>query len=144
MHGDDYVSTGMPEHLQWMKKELEKRYIVKIQVLGPGKDDCKQVKILNRIVTWHDAHGISYEADPRHVELIIKQLQLTDAKTVTTPGTKEEGKTSEDKDVALGDKEATNFRAIVARYNYLSPDRPDIAFSVKELARAMAKPTRGD
>ena len=32
----------------------------------------------------------------------------------------------------------------MARANYLSPDRPDIAFVVKELARAMSSPTRGD
>ena len=44
----------------------------------------------------------------------------------------------------LNAKEATNYRAIAARCNYLAPDRPDIAFIVKELARAMAKPTRGD
>ena len=44
----------------------------------------------------------------------------------------------------MGNKEATNYRALVTRCNYLSPGRPDIAFSVKELARAMATPTKGD
>ena len=63
---------------------------MKTQTLGPGKEDQKQIKILNRVVTWHDIDGISYEADPRHVEIIIKQLQLADAKTVTTLGTKED------------------------------------------------------
>ena len=104
----------------------------KTQTFGPGKEDQRQIKILNRVVIWHDTDGISYEVDPRHVEIIIKQLQLADAKTVMTLGTKEEGKTAEDKDVALGDKEATNHRALVARFKYLFPDRPDIAYSVKE------------
>ena len=57
------------------------------------------------------------------------------------PGTKEEGTTSEDKDAILNDKDTTTYRALVARCNYLAPDRPDIAFSVKELARAMSRPT---
>ena len=33
------------------------------------------------------------------------------------------------------------YRAIVARCNYLQPDRPDIQFAVKEACRMMAKPT---
>ena len=117
VQGDDYVSTGMPESLHWLRKALGKKFTVKTQTLGPGKEDQTQIKILNRIVTWHNTDGISYEADPRHVEIIMKQLQLEDAKIVTTPGTKDEGKTIEDKDVALGDKEATNYRLLVARCN---------------------------
>ena len=144
VHGDDYVSTGMPESRQWLRKELEKKSTVKAQTLGPGNEDQKQIKIPNRIVTWNNTNGINYEADHRHVEIIIKQLQLADANIITTPSTKEEGTTIEDKDVALGDKEVTNYRALVARCNYLSPDRPNIAYIVKELARAMATPTKGD
>ena len=37
-------------------------------------------------------------------------------------------------------QEATIFRSIVARANYLSQDRSDIRFAVKELSRRMAKP----
>ena len=47
-----------------MKKELEKKHHVKTQVLGPHEGQQKQVKILNRIVTWDDSKGISYEANP--------------------------------------------------------------------------------
>ena len=42
----------------------------------------------------------------------------------------------------LGPDETTCYRAVVARGNYLSADRPDIAFAVKEAAREMATPTR--
>ena len=111
---------------------------------GGGGGNSKQIKILNRIVTWDDRKGLSYEVDPRHVEIILKQLQLAEAKQVTTPGTKDEGRTRDDHEIALVDKEATEYRALVARCNYLSPYRPDISFTVKELARAMSKPTRGD
>ena len=43
VHGDDYVSTGMPKDLKWMKTQLETKYQVKTQVLGPGHDEVKQV-----------------------------------------------------------------------------------------------------
>ena len=144
VHGDDYVSTAKPDQLQWMKTQLEKKYIVKTQTLGPGPTDQTQIEICNRIVSWHDTKGIIYEVDPRHVEIIFKQLQLTQAKLVTTPGTKDERRTSEDHKEELGDKEATLYRALMARCNYLSPDRHDISYAATEFARAMSKPTRGD
>ena len=56
--------------------------------IGPregGGGNSKQIKILNRVVSRHDKEGLSYEADPRHVEILFKQLQLTDTKPVATP-----------------------------------------------------------
>ena len=44
----------------------------------------------------------------------------------------------------LGPEEATAYRALAARANYLSLDRPDIQFATKELCRAFARPTRRD
>lgn len=144
VHGDDYVSTGKQEHLTWMQQQFEKKYTVKTRTLGPGKDHVKQINILNRIGTWDNTNGIRYEADPRHAEIILKQLQLEEAKIASSPRTKDAGRTSEDCEMQLSDKESTTYRAIVARCNYLVPDKPDIAFAVKELARAMSKPTKGD
>ena len=112
--------------------------------MGAGKEDVKQLKVLNRIVTWDNTTRINYEADPRHVEIILKQLQLTEAKPVSTPGTKDEDRTSEHCEMPLTDKGTTGYRATVARCNYQSPDRPDISFAVKGLSRAMGKPTKGD
>ena len=108
------------------------------------KGHVQQVKILNRVIAWNGQRGVSYEADPRHVEIINQQLILEGAKAVATPGTKDEGRTTEDQDEPLCEEQATRFRALVARGNHLCPDRPDIAFSVKELARAMTNPKKGD
>ena len=40
----------------------------------------------------------------------------------------------------LGPSEATDFRALAARANYLALDRPDIAYATKELCRCFAAP----
>ena len=130
VHGDDYVSTGKPEQVNWIKEQLEKTFQVKTYTIGRGKDNMKQVKILNRILTWNDRRGIGYEADPRHIEIINQQLKLGEAKPVTTPGTKEDGRIAKDHEEPLNNEQAAQYRAVVARCNYLSPDRPDIAFSV--------------
>ena len=107
VHGDDYVSTGTTDNLQWMRAELEKRYQVKTQVLGPGEGQLKQEKILNRIVSWDGSRGIVYEADPRHAEIVIDQLKLQDAKDVSTPGTREEGHTIDDHEDKLSERDST-------------------------------------
>ena len=88
VQGDVYISTGMPQDLKWRRQQLEAKYQVKTQVLGPGEEEVRQVKVLNRVVTWDGARGITYEVDPRHVEIVIQQLKLQEAKPVATPGTK--------------------------------------------------------
>jgi len=42
----------------------------------------------------------------------------------------------------LNDREATLFRQLAARANYLSLDRPEVAYATKELCRFFATPTR--
>ena len=112
--------------------------------MGPSDGQQAQLKILNRIVTWDGTRGLVYEADPRHVEIVIEQLGFQEAKPVATSGTKDEGRTQKGMEIELKGDEASKYRALVARCNYLAPDRPDIAYSVKELARQMSNPTVGD
>ena len=144
VHGDDYLSVGKPNSLKWMEAVLMKKYQIKTQVLGPDEDQVQQVKVLNRIIECNGAKGIMYEADPRHAEIIVEQLRLIDAKPLTIPGTKEEGTTQENSSEKLDSENASLYRALVARCNYLSPDRSDIAYIVKELARHMSDPSKGN
>ena len=99
--------------------------------------------MLNRVIKW-EGDGAAYEADPRHVEIILKQLNLESCKTAFISGTKDEGTTSEDNDEKLAYEQSRLCLAATARCNYLATDRPDIAFATKELARAMSSPTKGD
>ena len=46
----------------------------------------------------------------------------------------------DDDDPKLSKEESRLYRGVAARLNYLAPDRPDIAFAVKEAARAMSDP----
>ena len=64
VRGDDYVSPGRPGQAKWMKTQVENKYAVKTQVLGPGEGDQLQIKFFNRIVTWDGAKGLCYETGP--------------------------------------------------------------------------------
>ena len=96
VHGDDYVNAGKPKQLKWLKERLEKTFQVKTQIIGPGKGNMEEVKILNKIMTWDDRRVIGYETDPRHIEIINQQLKLEEAKPMSTLGTKEKGRTTKD------------------------------------------------
>ena len=82
------------------------------------------------------------EADQRHADLIVQELALEDARGVITPGENEPRRKEGENEEELSSEEATRYRGIAARANYLAADRPDIMYAVKELCRGMAKPTR--
>ena len=112
--------------------------------LGTSAQDDKSVALLNRPIEM-TTRGITYEADQRHVEIIRRDLGLG-GKVRHTPypydkPTSEEinGPTPE-----LDPRGATLYRAVVARANYLSQDRSDIRYAVKELSRSMSAPREGD
>ena len=66
------------------------------------------------------------EADPRHAELISKQLGLDNAKSLSNSLCNEVGKT------------------VVLRAKYVAPDRTDIQYAVRQLAIKMRAPTKTD
>ena len=103
-------------------------------------------KALNRVIRYTE-RGIEYEADQRHAEIIVDQLQVKDKMPYKVPyekPTKEEGATgatgatATKEEEELGAEAATLYRGIAARANYLAIDRPDIQYAVKEVCRGMA------
>ena len=170
VHGDDFTVEGPPEALEQITVALQKVWLVKVRAtLGPEATDDKEVSILNRIVRWTE-DSLLYEADPRHVEKLLKDAGLENCKSVSTPGVKEatssdrawfEGEeppavdgdtassrqgdiTSTDGSPYLDRSRMRDYRSAVARCNYLAADRLEIAFTTKELCRAMSNPTEAD
>ena len=70
------------------------------------------------------------EADQRHAELIVEQLQLQVEKGVCTPGMDDQDEHNGDALESLGSLEANSFRGVAARCIYLSADCPDFMFQV--------------
>ena len=64
---------------------------------------------------------------------------MNEAKPVSTPG-ESANKDAEPGDVPLDERQASRFRSMAARANYLAADRVDIMYSVKEMCRGMANP----
>ena len=88
VHGDDFTALGTPEGLDLYEAGMCKAFECKLKGrLGRGDNDLKEMRVLNRIVRI-DEHGLRYEADPRHVELLARALNLEQCKHVVTPGVK--------------------------------------------------------
>ena len=106
---------------------------------GPSSKDDKEVRIPNRIVSWI-GEGIGYEANPRRVGQIVRDLDFIGSKPVTTPGfepTLEQACHSP----LLPPEKMRPFRAIAAAANYLAMGRPDAQYSANEICGRVPAPT---
>ena len=140
VHGDDFTSSGPKPGLDWLEASVAKEYEITVSPrLGPGEQDAKEGRALNRVIRWCSTH-IEYEADPRQIERLIAECGLEGAKSVATPGVKPTFLELEE-DVELLKALHTAFRGASARGNYLAADRIDAQFPCKEICRYMANPT---
>ena len=139
-----FTALAEPSQLQWLRAELHKQYELKHRgILGPcnNTNEVNETTVLNRVVRWTSA-GIEYEADPKHRDLILEHFDLGDeSRGLTFNGDKEDKLLSEFGEEKLVGKEATEFRALAARGNFLSLDCPDLQFGVKQVGRDMAVPS---
>ena len=143
IHGDDFVTSGGHAECDWFREQLEKRFEIKSQLVGEREDEQKEARILNRVIRV-TAAGWEMEADQRHVDLIVQEMNLVGARGVSTPGEEEKRWEEEDNRILLDGPEARRYREVVARANYLAQDRFDLQFAVKEACRGMCNPCRGD
>ena len=72
--------------------------------------------------------------------MIVEELGLLGAKPLTTPGVDEV--VGDEPSPELDDSMATQYRALVARCNYIAVGRADAQYCVKELCRDMSVPTQ--
>ena len=70
-------------------------------------------------------------------------MNLQSSKPVVSPGINMPTLSEEDNPF-LGAAESNTIRQLVARCNFIAQDRPDVQYSVKELARGMANPRMQD
>jgi len=143
VHGDDFITKAKRGDAAWFKTKLEEKFEIKTKIVGTRPEDSKEERVLNRVVRV-TSRGWEYEADQRHVDVLVKAMKLENAKPVATPCEEEKPWKKEEEDRLLSSEDAREFRSLAARANYLALDRSDIQFATKEVCRGMANPTRRD
>ena len=77
-HGDDFVLTGPTKRLTEFETEMTSVYPMKAKIISLGSP--KSIKTLNRRLHQHD---------PRHIDVLVKDLGLENGNSVQTPATQE-------------------------------------------------------
>jgi hypothetical protein len=84
VHGDDLISTGDGDTLEWMTTVFEKKFEITTEIIGHDPDDRKELIVLNRFISATE-DGSTYESNVRHAERLSKKLGLENTKKVSTP-----------------------------------------------------------
>ncbi|CAK0877935.1 unnamed protein product [Prorocentrum cordatum] len=141
VYGDNFALKGSRADNLEFYRELQKCAWAKLEgVLGPNKSagDVQEVVCLNRVFCWTSRGDVELEADSRRALIMMQQLNLwRGSKALSTPGVKAK---SVDRGRVLEGEEATRYRSLVMRASYLSEDRPDIKYAVKEAAKCRREP----
>jgi hypothetical protein len=82
--------------------------------------------------------GYLLRSDTKLLESVVRELGLDNVKPATTPGIKEG---TDPPSKPLSPEEHSRYRTLVGRLLYLSLDRADVQFAVKELSRHLQNPT---
>jgi hypothetical protein len=84
---------------------------------------------------------LEYEADPRHVKEILKGLDLQENSKGLDWAARRASEAEVKEATPLEAGQASKYRSLTARANFLALDRADIQFAVKELCKEMSAPT---
>ena len=88
VHGDDFTTLGLDSDLDWFEAGLQTYFENGIRGrLGEGCPEPQEIRILNRVVSVNSS-GLTYEADPRHCDLLMSSLELSENSKAATPGVK--------------------------------------------------------
>ena len=114
---------------------------MKVHILGDGPGEATKGTYLGRQTRW-EQDGIHYEAEEQYAKDLLDEWGMQGCKAVASPGCKEEVRGMEA--VPLDAAEMAKYRRAAATLNYIALDRPDIAFSAKEVPRVMSAPISVD
>ena len=143
VHGDDILLLGPRSLVDAVRNSLRKRCEIREQMLGAGPKDASEIIMLNRRVQWTEA-SIRISPDPRHVKDIIEELGLEGAKLADTPMIVSQSSKKDSDSRALSMRDATLYRRLVAKLNFLAVDRPDVLYAASTMGSQASNPKDAD
>ena len=136
VHMDDFFATGPQRSLEELEKELHKRIRMKSQIhpLIEG-EKFTHLKRTREIYS----NGIFISPRSKYITDLLKMLKLENCNPAPTPYVHSEVKEGQ----KLNESCTKLFRAGVGIALYLSYDRTDIQFAIRELTKDMKDPNDG-
>ena len=144
VHGDDLLVLANHEGHAFVDQALKKRYEFKCDGhIGPEQEKQNVcLEPLGKVPSGYwTGHIVTYAADPRHAEALIRELHLENAKPAKTPGEKKKhSEVTKTLELPPLDEGIRKYRSLTMRATFRAQDRPDIAETTKCLARHMKAP----
>ena len=142
VHVDDFLVAGTHQSLEWVYTEMSKVYELKRAIISSCPSDAHAASYLNRKLTWDTYNNMSYEGDPKHTDMLLKEWGLVQCKSVSSTLTKELAD-NVGEGPKLNESEGRRVRRSIARVNFMSQDRPDLCCAARILSKHMSAPTEG-
>jgi len=133
IHADDLMITGPPGKLAVYKDHISKRVRMRweAQLL-----EGEYTKYLGK--QWRRCGDtVVVRIPPRYLEALVEDMGLLHCRGVGSPAVPG---TTQQEGVDLSPEQAAKFRSVVGRLFWIIPERPDLAYAVKEMARQVSQP----
>ena len=144
VHVDDVLLTGTGEAVTTMAARIGELMSLKIVGFIADTSWTKFLgKEIRRVHRHNGKQGWCVRLPETFFASLFEATGLSDAKTCGTPGTNASSTRPEDLEI-LSEEDHAKFRSIVGKLQWCSNERPDILFSLKQVARKLSEPTRGD
>ena len=137
VHMDDIAITASGEMLVKLWEELETRFCIKR--VGNITADAWQKYLGKEWLRLPD--GFAARAPSKYYESIFEAVGLQGGRAVTTPFPGADELTEA---TPMDAAETTKYKSAVGLLMWLFSERPDVAFAVKEAARASSSPVQAD
>ena len=91
VHGDDFTISGLESELRWIAEVFKSKYKTNVReiIMGLDPHDVEAMTFLNFIVEWQD-DCICLDEDPRHVDLILEDLLVSNGNGSDVIGSRSE------------------------------------------------------
>ena len=89
VHGDDFVAVGPWSMLRRIADGMKSKYPVKVSIMSDTQGHAQELRVLGRRIRL-TSEGVVYEHDKRHVQRMLEQLDVAQAKPARSPVVKKE------------------------------------------------------
>ena len=139
---DDMHLTGPDESLLWLEEQLRQRGVkLKPAVIMRNGDSYSYLKGTYTLAP----EGIYLESSDNYVKETIKDLGMDPiTKGCKVPGTQKNILPEADGNTLIDDMRRSTYASCVMRLLYISQDRHDLVYTVKNLSRKVSQPSEED
>ena len=141
MHMDDLYGCGPEGNVRKFLEHIHQQVKMKSQVHGPGEEFTH----LKRVRSLDNKGNMHIRPDPKHIQAARDILGIGGCRPANTPAVSGGTPSKKwEKEIPLDEEDAKIYRSVTGILMYLSPDRPDAQFAIRELTKSLKAPLGED